>query len=481
MGAGCVLFFAYIGGCAPLESDDLGFAALHYETIGEYWSYICQYGNGRFLGNALSIAVAHVPWLWVWGRALILAGCVFLLPKVLGMTSRLADGLSFLLFVAVDGSLFGQVYAWGSGFANYIPPVFLTMVILTLLPAGKRPRGGYICVPAIFLLAVCSQLFMEHSAAVNWLLAMYAVARESHKKSPSRLKAWAWLAGSTLGLAVMLLGPKVFYVPGNYAESYRSIYLGSIREMVTACIRSALRLSTHYLSANSLPLCLGSAATLLLTRHRRSHRANRAMGLMWGVATGYVAFSALHGLKEYYGSVAVFQHGVGFVALALLIGLWAVGAWQVEEGRLREKLLLCVAFGVLSLAPLLVVNPVPERTVFQSYIFFAAGVMLCAHAGKDFLPHSRKQLAILVATAGCAANLCCTYFTIGRMTRLRDAYIREQIAQGAQTIQVFAMDTDYINDYVPGPGFDAYYQDIAGYPVRFEEVSRAVWMGEHGG
>lgn len=322
---------------------------------------------------------------------------------------------------------------------------------------------------------------MEHSAAVNWLLAMYCVARESRKKSPSRLKAWAWLVGSTLGLAIMLLGPKFFYVPGNYAESYRSIYLGSIREMVTACIRSALRLSTHYLSANSLPLCLGSAATLWLTRHRRSPGANRAMGLTWGAASGYVAFSALHGLKEYYGSVAVFQHGVGFVALFLLIGLWAVGAWQVEERRLREKLLLCVAFGVLSLAPLLIVNPVPERTVFQSYIFFAAGAMLCARAGKDFLPRSWKQGAALVATAGCVANLCITYFTIGRMARLRDAYIREQIAQGAQTIQVFAMNTDYVNDYVPGEGFNLYYQDMAGYPVVFEEIAQNVWLGEHGG
>lgn len=477
----CVLFFAYVGWRTPLTSDDLGFYSLRCETFGEYWSYILSYGNGRFLGNALSIALAHVPWLRVWGRALVLAACVFLMPRLLGIRSKLADCLSFLLFVAVDGSLFGQVYAWGSGFANYVPPVFLTMVILTLLPAGKRPWGGYICTPIILVLAVCSQLFMEHSAAVNLLLAIYAVLEESRKRRGSRLKAWAWLAGATLGLAIMLFGPRFFYVPGNLAETYRSVYLGSLREIVTACVRSALRLSTYYLGANSLPICLGCAATLYLTRHRRTARANHVMGLIWGVCTGYIAFSMCHGVTEYYGSVAVIQHGMGFVAVVLPICLWAVAAWQVEEGELREKLLACIAFGILSLAPLLIVNPVPERTVFQSYIFFAAGAMLVAHAGKDLCPPDLKKAAVLVATVGCVLNLGTVYFTIGHMARLRDDHIRQQIAQGAEVIEVFAIDSPYVNDYIQSAFFDACYQDIAGYPVAFEEVSRAVWMGAHGG
>lgn len=140
--AGYVLFFACIGWCSPITGDDLEFASLQYETLEEYWTYVSQYGNGRFLGNALGVAMSCLPLLRIWGRAVVLASCVMLLPRALGRDSFGDCWLSFLLLVGVDGKLFGEVYAWAAGFGNYITPIWLTLLILTLLTSRTDVHQG---------------------------------------------------------------------------------------------------------------------------------------------------------------------------------------------------------------------------------------------------------------------------------------------------------------------------------------------------
>lgn len=484
MFAACVLFFAYVGWNTPLTGDDMEFASLQYDTLGEYWTYVSQYGNGRFLGNALAVAMPYLPLLRIWGKAVVLASCVMLLPRVLGMDSLMDCCLSFLLFVGVDGELFGEVYSWGAGFSNYITPIWLTLLILDVLnlETGPLSRSGA-KVLIVFPLAVCAQLFMEHSSGVNLLLAMYATVRGIRKKGRFCLGTWAWLAGSLLGLAVMLLGPRLFFVSGNHMENYRDLYLGSFWEALTACIRNSLKLSTYYLNTNALPICLGCAATLWLTRLSRSHRANQMMALIWGVCTGYIAFCALHGLGNYAGKLNSLYHVVGLVVILVLIPIWALAAWQLGRGDLREKLLLCVAFGVIPLAPLLIVHPVPERVVIQSYIFFAAAGMLSLVAlGKTLEPRTFRwcKSAALIMAAVSLLNLLFIYTFIGRVSKLREDYILEQIDQGADTIQVFTFEYDYVfDDSLDGLTIQ-YYSKLAGYPVTFERVSQSQWLQWYG-
>lgn len=142
MFAGCFLFFAYVGWCTPLSSDDMEFASLRYDTLGQYWCFVCRYGNGRFLGNALAVAMTHLPWLRVAGKALVLASCVMLLPSLLGLDSLTAWGLSFLLLAGVDESLFAETFSWTSGFCNYVIPIWLTMLLMKVLTSRTNVAGG---------------------------------------------------------------------------------------------------------------------------------------------------------------------------------------------------------------------------------------------------------------------------------------------------------------------------------------------------
>ena len=103
--------------CAPYSSDDLEFATLPYHTFGEYLQYVLEYGNGRFLGNFCAIWLTNSPVMCVLVKALVMALTILLLPQVLGMTGAGAYLLSFLMVTAIEPAVFGEVYAWTSGFS----------------------------------------------------------------------------------------------------------------------------------------------------------------------------------------------------------------------------------------------------------------------------------------------------------------------------------------------------------------------------
>ena len=104
------LFFAFVMWCAPYSSDDLEFAALEYNTLGEYLTYVLQYGNGRVLGNISAIVLSHSKVLCILVKAFLLASSVVLISTIMDFNSIGEYMAVFLLFVMIDPSVFGEVY-----------------------------------------------------------------------------------------------------------------------------------------------------------------------------------------------------------------------------------------------------------------------------------------------------------------------------------------------------------------------------------
>ena len=128
-----VLFFAFIMYCAPMASDDYEFFSLDFSGASEIVNYVLYYGNGRVLGNLGAICLTQNPVLSVLVKALLISGIIFLVPAILDVRNPNGYLLSFLLFVTIPAKLFGEVYTWTSGFQNYLPPVWTTLMILFLL------------------------------------------------------------------------------------------------------------------------------------------------------------------------------------------------------------------------------------------------------------------------------------------------------------------------------------------------------------
>ena len=129
----CVLFFFLLMLCVPLVSDDLEFSKLRFSGFADLMDYILHYGNGRVLGNLCAITLVKYPVTIALVKALIISCIIFLIPALLGVESPSGYALSFFLFASIPQTLFAQVYSWASGFFNYLPPVWITLIILFLL------------------------------------------------------------------------------------------------------------------------------------------------------------------------------------------------------------------------------------------------------------------------------------------------------------------------------------------------------------
>lgn len=131
----CFMFvlFAYIAWCSPLVSDDLQFAGYGYTSIKEYIHFSLNYGNGRFLGNLFSGILSGNRILFSCFNGFSMALIAVMIPKVAESENNLSYLLSSLLLILCSSEMFSQVYAWTSGFSNYIPPIALALTIACII------------------------------------------------------------------------------------------------------------------------------------------------------------------------------------------------------------------------------------------------------------------------------------------------------------------------------------------------------------
>ena len=235
-----VLFFAFVSLCTPMASDDFEFRSLSFSGVADLLKYVFYYGNGRVLGNLGAIILVKNPILAAVVKALTISGVIFLVPAVLGIQSSGGYWLSFLLFSIIPAALFGEVYTWTCGFQNYIPPIWMTLVILLLLQKYHSlhtvTARALVCT-AVFLLGFGGQLFTEHSSLINLFWAFTCVVRQ-YKKRNKTTPAVIWFCAAAIGFACMMLVPVVFYMDGNRCEGYGSVNLGSIVQLAVSCVVS---------------------------------------------------------------------------------------------------------------------------------------------------------------------------------------------------------------------------------------------------
>jgi hypothetical protein len=475
-------FYCLIMWCAPYSSDDLEFATLPYHTFGEYLQYVLEYGNGRFLGNFCAIWLTNSPVMCVLVKALVMALTIVLLPQVLGMTGAGAYLLSFLMVTAIEPAVFGEVYAWTSGFSNYMPPVFLSLLLLWLIQRvpGLSKIWQKIAVGlCVAVLGVAAQLFIEHSSCINVLLALGAVAVYTKRREKSA--AWisaVWLMAAVLGLGMMLVVPKIFHIADNHTDVYRSVHLNSVVSIVVSCAKNVVQLTNHYFGPCTLPLCFGAFTTVYLTRSRRSEKANKCLCLLSAGSLIYLLLSLALNLDIYLGKSAIVQHVLSGAAAVIPFAVWVVAAFGVEDKVLRCKLLALLALAFVSLGMLLVVTPIPTRVIFQAHVFVMLGALLCFDELRKEIPENWSRVAGKTAVAlslTLAVLLGSVFVSIRFMAQAREEHILRELENGADEIAIFSLPYTYTTwDHLWGQKF----YNNTGRDVNFSIMEFDTWMSD---
>lgn len=484
--AGCFLFYFLIMLCAPYTYDDYEFARVQYSSFGELLHYCLTYGNGRLLGNLGGIVLNQIPITGALAKAFVMSTTVLLIPAILGISSIHGYVLSFLLTTAIDPALFAQVFTWTSGFQNYVPPVFLMLVILYLFKQYPEGQGNLlrkcmICT-AIFIVGLSAQLYIEHSSIVNLVLALLLVVKGiTSPKRHGLIPAVVLLLATATGLLLMFWIPAHFMASSNnHTTGYRSLYVNSIATFIFNCARNALRLTNHYLGMSGVPLCGGAVITVFLTRSERSEKYNTLLYGASVIPCVYMLICSLLNIEGWYAEPAILHHAIAMFMVLSALAAWVIALLQMKDSLLRNRVLVLLGFAVFSMLPLLIVTPIRIRVLYHSQIFVVMAFLLClCRWMDDWNPKVLKQVAKLLTISALivVVSLGSVFLSIHSMAQARHKYTVQQIEQGASVVDFFRIPYDYVHDYTDA-GMGEYYYHTQPMDVAFNILEFDQWMND---
>jgi len=483
---GCFLFYFLIMLCAPYSYDDYEFTSVQYATFGELLQYCLTYGNGRLLGNLGGIVLNQIPVFGAVAKAFVMSTTVLLLPAILSIRSRHSYVLSFLLTTAIDPALFAQVFTWTSGFQNYVPPVFLMLVILYLIQQypqeqGQIPRKAVISI-ALFVIGLAAQLYIEHSSIINLMLALFLVVKALY--SPRRhglAPALSLLLATTVGLILMFWIPAHFMASANnHTTGYRSLYVNSIATFIFNCARNALRLTNHYLGMSGVPLCAGAALTVYLTGSERKEKTNTLLYAFSIIPLLYMIICSALNVEGWYAEPAVLHHAIAMVMVLSALAVWVIALLAMKDTLLRNSVLVLLGFAVFAMLPLLIVTPIRIRVLYHSQIFIVMAFLLCLCRWIDtWNPKITAHITRLLGLCSLiiVISLGSVFLSIRSMNQVRHKYTVQQIEQGVKTVDFFRIPYDYVHDYTDN-GMGEYYYHTKPMDVEFNILTYDQWMND---
>ena len=476
----CTLFILHH---IPLTVDDLGFQKKHFDTNQDALNHVLFYGNGRFYGNGGLVFLMHHLLLGDIIRSAVIAGLAMMLPAVLKVKTPSFQMMTLFLMLSISPGIFGETYSWMSGFQNYVPPVFLFLCTLFLIQKGN---SGNIYVrilrySIIFICGISMQFYIEHSSCLNCLAALLIAVQSFRKHRETLAGGVLLLISTTIGLSLMLYAT-FFLVPVTHGD-VGSYFSDGVPALLRGVLRNMILLTGMY-TENAVSFGLLSALLLVFLYHAKIQMSqNKQMMLRLGLVIPSICFFGvlISGMSPWYGKLA-FYESVLLVAVFLWYAVTAgfafcqlVKANGGKEIKLAGFMFLAALVCVL---PVLFVWPVGYRCLFHSSVMLFGSVLLltkalylelASEAGRKRLTISAAVLLIVTVI-----GLASVFADIRRMVSIRDEYLREAVAAGAETATYFMIPSPYIHDYWNNK-FE-HVQIVEGKEINLEILPADIWF-----
>lgn len=202
--------------------DDLYYANFPIHNIVGALKWSLKFGNGRFLGNFLVEIFLYRFWIDKLIRTICIGSIIMLSAKLTDNYNIKGLSLSFLLYIGLNRQIFREVYSWGHGFYNYVPPVTLLLLGVWLL---KKYYSETLKINKVLFCAIMAvvgfsqQLFVENSSTINLLCALGILCAVMYKKL-EKMPAIIYLIFNSLSGAIMFILPYILGV-SHKMDGYR--------------------------------------------------------------------------------------------------------------------------------------------------------------------------------------------------------------------------------------------------------------------
>lgn len=479
----------------PILVDDYEFLSYNCQSIGEAINYALCYGNGRFLGNLGAILLAPHTIIAAVFKAFTVSLLSILLPKIFNATKKTTYLLSCLLILTVPEKMFAQVHAWNCGNVNYILPIILAILCLLLIKAKDTGRLALaIKCFGIFVFGFCSQLFMEHNTLFNLLVAVslfgYFLIKRKQYSTAKCLLSFFWAAATSFGAAALLLIPMIFKnVHTKNMSGYRKFDVKSLHDLINCVLENGAEIVSHFAGNAILLLVLGMITYLLLKGTRaESDRSVQFLNVLKTANVICVCFDIMYclfvkNLQTDFSAQRLLKIAVCAVcALEMLI--FFITCFVCFQSKNRRISVICLALLICSLAPLLVIKPIGERTSFLGTVIliFTALYFFRETAGKASIFSEVKQRIALISSV--AAILCClfvSFFSINGYIKSLNTYIETEIQKNSKEIEIFEVPNPYCHGNTSKTEHQYYYIEYQYYykeygDIDFKLISREDWL-----
>lgn len=437
------LLLSYIAYQSPLSADDLEFSRYDF-SFSQKLQFTLHYGNGRFLGTIFALLGIHGGIFEALLRALVFTSVIFLLPRVLGLTSKIVYIFSFLLICGMNPRIFAQVFTWMCAFINYVPPIILTLLILYTYQRAHSFSGirYHLAAAAVFLMGTASQLFVEHNTLFQIFLAALTVVHAWFLKGGDRRISATWLIATLLGGCIMFAIPKLFYIPDNHTVGYREFMSGGLRDILSTAIDNFTELYDYLIACHAALIVLVFCAGILMYHCKLTRKCKPHLFIL-----------ALLFLVSYFCDLGFWDGAFGLLQKLLLmirnlylIILCFYIIFCAANSQQKNKLLLLGVLFLCALAPLLVVSPIAERGGFLGYLCFVGSLLIGIEITKQYL--SADTMKSLLKSA-CAISLALSillisvYTWIGHLEDIRLYHLETQMQTGTNEIHIFLIPSNY--------------------------------------
>lgn len=412
-----------------------------YTTVGTYsfmeaFNESVYFGNGRFLGNFFVNLLMPYRIIDKIVRTVLIGVIVVVSALIVDGYRKRSLLLSYLLYVGLGAEIFKQVFVWGHGFYNYVPPISLMLLSIYLLKRYySKEEKAYLYYAPLAILGVSQQLFAENTTTISCLIALIILAYVIHNKSHNKIPAIIHFSFSLLGAGLMFLAPKLLNV-ADKMDDYRKI--NGLSEYISNAVNNIYDLLC-ILSMQTILFTVISAFLLILIIKKEIYKNKLKIVLIGGYLLLYPLISTI-GYKNQLTKLCV---AVAFVFYLILITVLIIKLKLLKSDKCA---MLLVTLSIISALQLLIVKPVGGRCLLVTYSLIVLLMLILQK--KIFATISDKAIRKFYYSATACVILIYSvilynFINISQLNDIRINYINEQIAEGKRTINVINIPYEY--------------------------------------
>lgn len=389
----------------------------------------------------------------------------FIICKVTHVYLNKIFYLGIALYFFVSPSIFRDVYLWSSAFANYIPGIICMFAAWHIVKNKDGLAWNFI----LLVVSVLGQLFVEHTSLINTVLSfvtlIYCIKENSNKHKIN--KAFIWFIGTAVGMAIMFMIPKLFYVKNEWENYQKSVDITNLKRLIVGILGNGTQISGIYLQ-NVFGLLVLSIALIILANSKIIEKIVLIIVLIYGLCINFLIDDLWTGTICVFMNLAVFL--VYFMCVVMLI--------IKNNIRGKEKILFYICMCAFSVMPLLVVYPIGARCLLHSYVFFIMAVLTLINENIEKFNVDIMKLVSVIAMGVFSVIMVVKFHNVGRLDEQRLQYVQQEVDKGNSIIYVPKIESKYVKDN-DGWSYGQVFYHNKKQDIKFIFIDERKWEKEY--